>query len=242
MRTSLKGFWALLLILSCWKGTAFAGQEVYLSHSPNGRYRVIVEQVIDRRVGDHIFFRYPISLVNGKNTKHHFEMKDGGSPLIKETDKGTFQVHWESIRFDWSPDSLKFFMHLEVIEGTWKNYFVDINTGITTDITPDIQKNILDKIKNRGWDCQQPDIQLVKWTKPHLAFLKLTSACGKNNTEENSKLFKLTDSVLFDTLQARVVSHCMDCKDEESLKDFNKYFISTIPTATPTPEETPTTQ
>src|SRR5271154_5025518 len=129
MKSSLKGFLAVFLLFSAWQGTAHAGQEIYLSLSPNERYRVVVDQVLDRRVGDHLFFRYPISLVNARNQNRHFEIKDGGTPLIKETDKGTFTVHWHSIRFDWAPDSLKFFVYLEVIEGTWKTYFVDINTG-----------------------------------------------------------------------------------------------------------------
>jgi hypothetical protein len=244
MKSSLKGFLAVLLFFSAWQGTAHAGQEFHLSYSPNERYRVVVEQVLDRRVGDHQFFRYPLSVVNIHNPKHHFEIKDGGSPLIKETDKGTFTVHKPSIRFDWAPDSLKFFMYVEVIEGTWKTYFVDINTGIATDVTSDLEKNLVSKADGREWDCQQPveAASVVKWTKPNLAFLKLTSVCGKDRTKANEKFFTLTDSILFDALKAKVVDHCMDCKDEKSLKMFDKYFISTIPTATPTPEETPTNQ
>jgi len=259
MKETLKGFWALLILFSCFWGTAQAGQQLYLSESPNGRYRVVIEQLIDHRVGDKVFFRYSLELVNARNLKHHFEILQGGSPLVHETDKGTFQVsgepnpapppspndlfddHWASIRFSWAKDSLKFFVRLEVIEGTWKTYFVDINSGKTSDITSDLESGLAEKVDSKEWDCQQPKVELLKWTKPHLAFLKLTSICGKSKEKENNKLFYLTDSVLFDTLQAKVVSHCRDCKDEKSLKTFDKYFISTIPTPTPTPEETPTT-
>ena len=258
MKMALKGFTTLLLFFSALPRAVQAGQQLYLSESPNGKYRVIIEQAIDRRVGDKIFFRYSLDLVNSRNTKHHFEILQGGSPLVHETEKGTFQVyaepnpapvpspndmfddHWASIRFSWAKDSLKFFVRLEVIEGSWKTYFVDVNSGKTADITADLESGLADKVNAKDWDCQQPKVELLNWTKPHLAFLKLTSICGKKKVVENEKLFYLTDSVLFDTLKAKVVSHCRDCKDEKSLKSFDKYFISTIPTPTPTPEETPT--
>jgi len=243
MRTSLKGFLAAFLFLCGWQNPARAAQEVYLSHSPNGKYRVVIQQVLDRRVGDKFFFRYPLLLVNAKNLKHHFEMTDGAGPLVKETESGTFQVNWPSIRFEWSKDSLKLFVQMEVIDGIWKTFFVNLNTGKTTDITEDIEKDLVDKISSRGWDCQQPKFEIVKWVKPNLAFLKLTVICGKNRKEENNKLFYMTDSVLFDTVKVQAVSHCLDCKNDDSTtQKFEKYYISTIPTPTPTPEETPTTQ
>jgi hypothetical protein len=243
MKMTVKIFGVLLLLFfSSLKGTSLAGQQIYLSESPNAKYRVIIEQLIDRRVGEKVFFRYIIDLMNVRNPKHHFEVLQGGSPLVQETEKGTFQVHWDSIHFDWAKDSLQFFVRLEVIEGTWKDYFVDINTGKTTDITADLEGALVKKIEARGWDCEQPKVELVKWTKPHLAFFRLTSICGKERDKENNKLFYLTDSVLFDVLKVMAVSECMDCKDEKALKSFDKYFISTIPTPTPTPEETPTAQ
>ncbi len=259
MKLALKGFYSLLLLCSVLSGAAQAGQQLYLSESPNGRYRVVIEQVLDRRVGDKFFFRYSLECVNTRNLQHHFEILQGGSPLVHETEKGTFQVyaepdpapapspddlfddHWSSIRFSWARDSLKFFVRLEVIEGSWKTYFVDVNSGKTTDVTADLESGLTEKVNVKEWDCQQPKVELVKWTKPHLAFFKLTSVCGKKKEVENNKLFYLTDSVLFDAVKAQVVSDCRDCKDEKSLKVFNKYFISTIPTPTPTPEETPTT-
>ncbi len=240
MKTALKGFFAFFLIFTGWTSVAKAGQQIYLSTSPSERYRVIVEQVIDRRVGDQVFFRYPVSLVNVKNPRHHFEIMDAGSPLIRETEHETFQLHWESIHFDWAKDNLKFFIELEAIEGIWKTYFVDVNSGKTTEITEDLEKALYDKTKD--WDCQQPKIELVQWTKPHLAFFRLTSICGKDKTKENPKLFYQKDSVLFDTEKGMVASECMDCKDEKSVKKFDNYYIDSIPTPTPTPEETPTAQ
>lgn len=220
--------------------TSYAGQEIYLSNSPNGRYRVIVEQVIDRRVGDRVFFRYPLLLENTKDLRRHFEMMDGGSALIQETDNQTFKVDFDAVRFDWAKDSLKFFVHLQTIPGTWKTYFVNINTGKALDVTEDIEAGLYKKVE--GWGCQQPKVELVKWVKPHLAFLKLTSICGKDNDQENKKLFYERDSVLFDTTLGQVVSHCLECKDDGATKKFEKYYLSTIPTPTPTPEETPTAQ
>lgn len=244
MKVPWKGFWTLLSPIILLATAAQAGQEFHLSYSPNHRYRVVVDQVLDRRVGDHLFFRYPISLVNARHEGRHFEIKDGTGPLIHETDNGTFTPHQDSAIFEWAPDSLKFFMHLELLPGEWHTYFVDVNTGVTTDVTADLEQYLVKKADGKEWDCQQPEVktEVVKWTEPHLAFLKLTSICGGNREKENPKLFFLNDSVLFDTNQAKVVDHCMDCKDASSLKDFHKYFLSTIPTATPTPEETPTTQ
>ena len=248
MKTSLKCFSAFLLLFTLWTSVARAGQQGYLSTSPNDRYRVYVEQVIDRRVGDRIFFRYPMMLVNVRRPDHHFQIMDAGTPLIQETDRGTFKVKWDdlnptqptSIHFDWAADSLKFFIRLEAIEGIWKTYFVDINSGKTTEITADLEKALVDETKDE--DCQQPQVELIQWIKPYLAFIKLTSICGASKEQINNKLFYEKASVLFDTDKGQVVSNCVNCKDPKSLKVFDKYYISTIPTPTPTPEETPTAQ
>lgn len=248
MKMFLKGLMFLSLLCTGLSGVARAGQEVYLSTSPNERYRIYVEQDIDHRVGDRIFFRYPMMLVNVRRPAHHFWIMDVGSPLIQENDKGTFKLHWDetnptepsSIHFDWSPDSLKAFIHLEVIEGTWKTFYVDVNTGTTTDITSDLEQYLV--AKTSGWACEQPKFQLVKWTKPNLAFFRLTTTCGKNKEKLNDELFYQTDSVLFDTEKGKTVDDCMGCKDDKSVKVFDKYYIKSIPTPTPTPEETPVAQ
>lgn len=247
MKTSRKVLWLLGILISGLAPAVQAGQQVYLSTSPNERYRVYVEQAIDHRVGDRVFFRYPIMLVNVKRPDHHFWILDAGSPLIEETLRGTFKVHWggtdpaepSSIHFDWSPDSLKCFIHLEVVEGSWKIYYVDVNTGKAQDVTADLEKYLVNKTE--GWDCQQPKVELVKWTKPHLAFFRLTSDCAKTNLLNEPRFYQ-SDSVLFDTEKGNTVDDCMECKDEKSVKVFDKYYLKSLPTPTPTPEETPTAQ
>jgi len=248
MNSFSKFFLILISFLSLFPITLQAGQQAYLSESPNGRYRVLVEQVLDRRVVDNIFFRYPIILENIKNPERHFETVDAGTPLVHQTDKKTFEIQWDNstppqliaVRFDWAPDSLKYFMHLEVLDGVWKTYFVDINKGETTDVTADLEAALMNKVD--PLDCQQPKFQLVQWTQPYLAFFKLTSICGKNKEKENAELFYVNDSVLFDTQQVKTVAHCSNCKDEKSLKNFNNYYTKSLPTPTPTAEETPTTE
>jgi hypothetical protein len=239
------GLWLTLAPMA-----AQAGQQSYLCESPNGRYRVLVEQVLDRRVVDNLFFRYPIILENIQNPDRHFETVDAGPALVHETDKKTFTIVWDngnppqlkSVRFDWAPDSLKYFMYLEVLDGVWKTYFVDINKGTTTDVTGDLEAALSDKIDFHGWDCQQPHFQVVQWTQPYLAFLKLTSICGKDKEKENPELFYANDSVLFDTQQVKTVSECGECKDEKALRKFDEYYTKSLPTPTPTAEETPTSQ
>lgn len=240
MKTFLNIF-GVLIITSLLVGTAQAGQQIYLSTSPNGKFRVVIEQVLERRVGDQIFFRYPLLVVNTRNPKRHFEIRDGGSPLVQETDKETFKINWESFHFDWAKDSEKCFLRLEVIEGTWKTFYVSVTNGKTRDITADLEQGLVSRADFHDWGCEQPKVEVVKWTKPYLAFFKLISICGKDKETENKKLFYSSDSVLYDTQKEMVVSDCGDCKDEKSLKKFDKYFITTIPTPTPTPEETPVT-
>jgi hypothetical protein len=238
------------LLLSLAPVVIHASQQSYLSESPNGRYRVLVEQVLDRRVADKIFFRYPIILENIQTPDRHFETVDAGPSLVHETDKKTFTITWDNgnppqlkaVRFDWASDSLKYFMYLEVLDGVWKTYFVDINKGTTTDITADLEEALVDKTDFHDWDCQQPRFQVVQWIQPDLVFLKLTSICGKNKEKENSDLFYVNDSVLFDSQQVKTVSHCSECKDEKALKKFNDYYTKSLPTPTPTAEETPTSQ
>ncbi|MGH7739346.1 MAG: hypothetical protein ACREL1_04295, partial [bacterium] len=60
---------------------ALAGQEIYLSTSPDNHYRVVVHQEIMRRIDDQIFFRYPIDLVNVR-TDAHFKIQSGSAPFI----------------------------------------------------------------------------------------------------------------------------------------------------------------
>src|ERR1700679_4018543 len=154
-----KFFLILVLLWTLAHLTLQAGQQAYLSESPNGRYRVLVEQVLDRRVDDNIFFRYPVILENIENPDRRFETADAGPVLVHQTDKKTFEIEWDNgdpprlkaVRFNWAPDSLKYFMHLEVLDGVWKTYFVDINKGTTTDITSDLEKTLPDRIVFINW-------------------------------------------------------------------------------------------
>ncbi len=242
MRQAFQAFWILVLL-----GAALgpiqvrADQEVYLSQSPNGQFRVVVDQVIDRRVGDQIFFRYPISLVDSK-TLRHFEIREGVPPLIQETDRGTFTAHWDPKDFHWGPDSQKLIFNMEIQEGSWRTYFVDVKLGKTLDVTSDLEGKLYDRIQSHGWAYQSATVDLVEWVKPHLAFLKITTDCGKKKNQENAKLFEVTDSVLYDTVKQAVVSDCSDCKDPDSEKKFEKFFEKSQVTPTPTPDETPTAQ
>jgi len=243
MKMAIKQCLGLTLLFVVLSPAVWAGQQIYLSESPNGSYRVLVEQQIDRRIGDQIFFRYPITVENIRHTQHHFQMTDATTPLIQESLKGTFQIHWESAKFDWSKDSLKFFLNLEVIEGIWKTYFVDIDSGKTTDITADLEQPMTAKIESRHWDCQAPQITLLKWVKPHLAFFQLTSVCGKNKEKSNESFFSWNESVLFDTIQGKAVMGLDNTYSEEAAtKKFEQYYISSMPTPTPTVEETPVAQ
>lgn len=250
MRLSLKSIFCLILLTTALPIQSRAGQEAYLSVSPNGHYRVLVEQVLDRRVEDNIFFRYPIIVENTQDTDRRFETIDAGPRLARQTPEKTFEVRWddstppqlESVRFDWAPDSLKFFMHLEVLEGIWKTYFVDINKGTTTDVTGDLEQALSDKVDFHEWDCQEPKFKLVDWVQPNLAFFRLTSICGKSKTKENPELFYVNDTVLFDTELVKTVDDCDDCKDSKAIDRFNDYYRKSLPTPTPTAEETPTSE
>ncbi len=242
MRQALISLWTLVLLGAMLAPIPVrAGQQVYLSQSPDGKYRVVVEQVIDRRVGDHIFFRYPISLVDSK-TLRHFEIREGVPPLIQETDRETFTAHWDPKNFYWGPDSQKLFINMEIQEGSWRTYFVDVKLGKTLDVTADLESGMYDRIQFHGWSCESAKITLADWFKPHLAFLKIQTDCGKNKDKENNSLFEINDSVLYDTIKQKVVSNCSDCKDSDSVKKFEKYFQKISVTPTPTPDETPTAQ
>jgi hypothetical protein len=241
MNTALKGFLGLLLLFSAFHGVARAEQKIYMSESPNGKFRIVIKQLLYKRVGDRIFFQYPIVLENVRNPKRHFTITEAGDPLVKETERQTFKMDWDYFQVIWAKDSQKCFFRLRVLPENWKTFFVDVEKGVK-DITAELQTALVKEWESHQWTCQEPKVELVKWTKPHLAFLKLTSTCGKHRNKENSRLFFVTDSVLFDAKKGIVASHCIDCKEKKAEKRFDKYFKSTLPTPTPTPEETPVIQ
>ena len=241
MKTAFKGFLGLLLLSSAFLGVARAEQKIYMSESPNGKFRIVIKQLLYKRVGDRFFFQYPIILENVRNPKRHFTITEAGTPLVKETERQTFQMDWDYFKVIWAKDSQKCFFRLMVLQDNWKTFFVDVENG-ARDITAELQTDLVEERDGHGWTCQEPKLELVKWTKPHLAFLKLTSTCGKKPHTENRRLFFVTDSVLFDCRKGKVVRHCIDCKEKKAEKKFDKYFKSTLPTPTPTPEETPVVQ
>ena len=240
MRTSLK-----TLVLA---GVAFFGilkgvqasQEIYLSESPDARYRVIVHQEIFRQVGEKAFFRYPITVLNLRN-RHRLHVFDASVPFIEETLKGTFKVDWDFIHFDWSKNSRIFFMRLQTMRGVWKTFFVDLGNGTARDVTDELREGILNRLHTRSWACEWSKITLDHWFNPTIAVFQVTTDCGKDKDKENNKLFRVTDFVVFDAKKQKVAKQCLDCDLQKAEKTAWKYFQTTqvTPTPTPVPEETP---
>jgi hypothetical protein len=229
---------ACLLLFSAPALPLHADQEIYLSVSPNNHYRVVVRQEIMRRVDDQVFFRYPIEVVDTR-TQAHFKIQSGSAPFIHETDNGTFQVDWDLVHFDWNPDSRQFFFQLQVIEGLWRTYHVNILKQTALDITPLLEAGVQDQFAKDNPTCGTPATAFKEWMKPTLAVFELSSVCGKDKPIPNKKFSELTYTVLFDTKTQTVVSDCEDCADKKSGKKFNRYWLSTQVTPTPTPDETP---
>jgi hypothetical protein len=119
---------------------------------------------------------------------------------------------------------------------------VDVKLGKAMDVTSDLEAKLFDRIKFHGWSCQTATVALMEWFKPHLAFLKVETECGKDPEKENNSHFLASDSILYDTVKQKIVSDCSDCKDPDSVKKYEKYFQKTQVTPTPTPDETPTAQ
>ena len=240
MNSSTKRWlWMALLLLGSFK-PAHALQQVYLSDSPNGKYRVIVQQEVFRRVGDKAYFSYPITAWNLRN-RHSLHLYDASVPLIVETPRGTFTVHNESIHFDWSKDSLRCFVHLEYMEGQWKTLFMDLEKGQVMDVTDELKQGIFDKVADKSWACEASKITVDHWFNAFIPVFKVTTDCGKNQDSENNKLFRITDLVFYDTHKHKVIKHCLDCdpqKVEHAAWEYYQAAIAT-PTPTPVPEETP---
>jgi len=240
MRTSFKQA-ALAILLFCgFFQTASAGQEIYLSESPNAKFRVVVHQEIFRQVGEKPFFHYPITVWNLRN-RRSFNIHDGGLPFIRETEKGTFTIHWESVHFDWSKDSRYFFMTLEVMPNAWKTFFGSVEKGKARDVTDELKGSLLDKISRRAWACEPAKITLDHWFNPFIAVFRVTSDCGSKRDEENNKLFKVSDWEIYDAKKQKIAKGCMECDAKEAEKKAWEYFQFTriTPTPTPVPEETP---
>jgi hypothetical protein len=237
LKTAFLKVGAGLFLLGASAFPLHAEQEIYLSVSPDNHYRVVVRQEIMRRVDDQVFFRYPIEVVDTR-TQAHFKIQTGSAPFIHETANGTFQVDWDLARFDWNPQSRQFFFQLQVIEGLWRTYFVSIPKQQSLDITPLLEAGIQDQFAKADPDCATPSTAFLEWMKPNLAVFELSSICGKDKLP-NKQFSQLTYTVLFDTKKQVVVSDCKDCADKKSVNKFDKYWLSTQVTPTPTPDETP---
>ncbi len=234
-------FWSagfVLFLLGLFNRPALADQAIYLSLSPDNHYRVVVRQAILRRVDDQVFFRYPIEVVNVK-TGAHFKIQTGSAPFIHETDNGTFQVDWDLIRFTWDKESRQFFFQLQVIDGLWRTYYVNIPRQSALDITPLLEAAVADQFAKDHPGCGTPDTNFLGWQKPPMAAFELSSTCGKDKPIPNHKFSKWTYTVLFDTKKEKVVSDCENCGEAKSLKKFDRYWLSTQVTPTPTPDEAP---
>ncbi len=240
MRMTFRKLALGLVLLAGSLGTARAGQEIYLSESPDGKHRVVIHQEVFRRVGDKAFFRYPITLVNLRN-RHTLDIHEGSIPFVQETDRGTFQIKWESAHFDWSKDSRYLFGGLEVMSGIWKYFFVDAAKGKSREVTDEIKFEILDHIARRSWACESAKVVLDHWFNPALPVFKVMTDCGKKRNEENNQLFQVVDWVVYDARKGKVTATCMDCDAKKAEKTAWEYFQSTqvTPTPTPVPEETP---
>lgn len=231
------GWIAGLAFAGLWAMPALAGQEIYLSVSPYNHYRVVVHQEIMRRIDNQIFFRYPIDLVDVR-TGSRFKLQSGSAPFIQETPAGTFQVDWDLAHFDWDKDGRRLFFQLEVIEGLWRTYWVDIPRQKAVDITPILEAGLQEKFKN-DTGCGTPKTKFLGWMKPDLAMFELDSICGKDKPIPNQEFSALGYRVLFDTKKDSVVSNCMNCSPKKSQAKFERYWKSTQVTPTPTPDQTP---
>ncbi len=227
-----------LLLLASVAVPALARYEIFLSTSPNNRYRVAITQEVLRRVGDKVFFEYPIYVVN-KAGKKLLLVEKGTVPFVNETPRGTFTVDFDRARYDWNEDSTRLLLHLEVSEGEKRLYLVDITAKSSRDITDEIAPRMAGKATSGGRTCERPTIELVKWHKKDLAILKLTSGCLKPGNEK-AKMEAYRYWSLYDTAKKKFVKDCPGCDEEKALKELTKEPKKKKPKPTPTPEDTPT--
>lgn len=232
----MKRLIALLLLVGA-AVPAFARYEVFLSTAPNNKYRVAVTQEVLRRVGDQVFFEYPIYVVNKKGARI-LMVEKGTVPYIQETPRGTFTVDFDRAKFEWNEDSTRFFMFLEVVEGEKRVYLVDIVAKTSRDVTDELAPKMLKKVAAQGRECERPAVSLVKWHKKDLAILKLSSPCVKRG-DEKAKTTEFRYWSLYDTAKKKLVKDCPDCDEKDALKTLTKEPKKKKPKPTPTPEETP---
>jgi hypothetical protein len=209
---------------------ANANQEVYLSISPNLNYHVEVEQHVLRRFGKHIFYRYPIYLVN-RQLHEKFQIQIGTPPLIHQTRRGTFIPHFHDIQCFWSPNEKYLIFKLKIFKFLWKTYLVQIGQRKTIDLTPQLEQALIKKMEKNHWHCQDPDIQLLRWFKFNMPIFKITDLYG--TSPRNTSAYKISDTILYGIAKNKVLANCFKCNFHESQEKF--IIATTPPTPTPTP-------
>jgi hypothetical protein len=217
---------------------AFARYEIFLSTSPNNKYRVAVGQEILRRVGDQVYFEYPIYLTNKAGRKMFF-IEKGTVPFVSETDRGTFTVDRGLVKFDWAADSKKCFLHLKVFEDEWRVYLVDVAGKSAKNVTSELLTlKMARKVSRKKWECQRPTIELLKWHKPDQAIFHLSTICN-DPADLKNKHWGYENWILYSTTLKKVLKECPGCEKDDALKFLAKEPKKKKPKPTPTPEETP---
>ena len=220
-----------------------AGQQFYLSTSPDGHSRIVVTQRLLRRVEDKLFFEYPVSLVDVR-TQSKLELFIAGAPLVQETPRGTFAADTDAFHADWAPESGDLVVvYLKTDADTWEVSLVNRTLKSKMDLMPILKAGLLKKAASSNLECSDPKVSLFKWLTPLKPVFTLETECGKN-LKENRDLHKLkamTHWVMYDS-EKDVVKDCVDCEQDKALELFNR---KPKPTPTPTPvsdDATPTAQ
>jgi hypothetical protein len=233
----MKRIIALLLLVSA-AAPAIARYEIFLSTSPDKHYRVAITQEVLRRVGDQVFFEYPIYVIN-KAGRKLFTFDKGTVPFVTETERGTFTVDKDLAVFEWNEESSRFLLTLEVSEGEKRLYLVDLKAKSSKDITDELAPKLARKVAGKGWECEKPSIELKKWHKKDLAIFKLTTGCIKLG-DEKARMTGYEYWSLYDTAKKKLLKDCPGCEEDDALKYLTKEPKKKKPKPTPTPEETPT--
>ena len=220
-----------------------AGQQFYLSTSPDGQSRIVVSQRLLRRVEDKLFFEYPVSLVDVR-TGTKFELFTAGAPLVKETPRGTFAADTDALKAEWAPQGGDLaVLFLKTDEDTWQVSLVNRAAKTQMDLLPLLKKGLLKKASVSNLECTDPIVSVFKWLTPLKPVFTLESECNKalkkDEYQEKHKLEPFKCWVMYDSEKA-VIKDCVNCEEEEAIKLFSK---KPKPTPTPTPVEdaTPTT-
>jgi hypothetical protein len=222
-----------------------AGQQFYLSTSPDGQSRIVVSQRLLRRVEDKLFFEYPVSLVDVR-TGAKFELFIAGAPLVNETPRGTFATDTDAFKAEWAPQGGDLaVLFLKTDADTWQVSLVNRAAKTQLNLLPLLKKGLLKKASSSKLECSDPKVSVFKWLTPLKPVFTLETECNKalepSEYKEKHELKAVTSWVMYDSEKA-VIKDCVDCEQEKALEIFNR---KPKPTPTPTPvsdESTPTAQ